>query len=161
MQVERPTKEHAWLERFVGEWAYEHEAVVEPGKPSETFRGTESVRSLGGIWIMCEGRGAMPDGTPSVTIMTLGYDPTRSRFVGTFIGTMMQQMWIYEGTLNPEGTVLTLETEGPSFSGDGTTAKYIDTIEWKSADHRMLTSSYQEATGNYRQFMTAHYRRTR
>jgi Protein of unknown function (DUF1579) len=43
------TEPHQWLQRLVGEWAYEVEAK-EPGKPPEKLEGSESVRSLGGIW---------------------------------------------------------------------------------------------------------------
>ena len=155
----KPQKEHAWLDRFVGEWSSEMEAVMEPGQPQQKFAGTESVRSLGGMWILCEGRGQMPDGAPSTTIMTLGYDPAKQRYVGTFIGTMMTHLWIYEGAIDAAGDTLVLDTEGPAFSGDGSMVKYRDTIEWKSDDHRVLTSSYQDASGTYQHFMTAHYRR--
>ena len=30
-----PQKEHHWLQRLIGEWTYEAEAVMEPGKPAE------------------------------------------------------------------------------------------------------------------------------
>ena len=155
----KPQKEHAWLDRFVGEWSYEMDAAVEPGTPQQKFTGTESVRSLGGMWILCEGRGQMPDGTPSTTIMTLGYDPAKQRYVGTFIGSMMTHLWIYQGSVNAAGNTLVLDTEGPSFAGDGSLARYQDTIEWKSNDHRVLTSTCQDGTGKYQHFMTAHYRR--
>ena len=57
-----PQKEHAWLQQLVGEWTFEVEATMEPGKPPEHFRGTERVRSLGGLWIVAEGEGEMPGG---------------------------------------------------------------------------------------------------
>ena len=52
-----PRKEHHWLERLVGEWTYESEAPMAPGQPPVKHTGTESVRSLGGVWVLCEGRG--------------------------------------------------------------------------------------------------------
>ncbi len=55
-----PQKEHEWLQRFVGEWTFEGEATMEPGKPPAKFSGTESVRSLGGFWILAEGQGEVP-----------------------------------------------------------------------------------------------------
>jgi hypothetical protein len=64
--------------------------------------------------------------------MTLGYDPQTQRFVGSFVASMMTHLWPYNGTLNAEGTVLTLDAEGPSFAGDGATAKYQDIIEFRS-----------------------------
>jgi hypothetical protein len=44
-------------------------------------------------------------------------------------------------------------------AGDGSTAKYKDTIEIKSADHRTLSSSILGSDGKWQQFMTSHYRR--
>jgi hypothetical protein len=158
---EEPQKEHQWLDKLVGEWTYEHEAALEPGKTPEKFTGKETVRSLGGLWVVCEGRGEMPGGGGSTMIMTLGYDPAKKRYVGTFIGSMMAQMWVYEGEMDQDGKVLTLDTEGPSFTAEGKTAKYKDSIELKSDDHRVLTSRFQDDDGNWHEFMTAHYRRTK
>jgi hypothetical protein len=155
-----PQKEHRWLQKLVGEWTSESEAVMEPGKPPDTCRGTESVRSLGGLWIVAEGQGEMPGGAPVTMIMTLGYDPQRQRFAGTWIGSMMTHLWVYDGSLDDGGRVLTLEAEGPSMEGDGTMAKYRDAIELESDDHRVLRSSVLGRDGVWRQFMTARFRRT-
>ncbi len=160
MQTE-PQKEHEWLQKLVGEWTSEVEASMGPDKPPETFRGTESVRSIGGLWTVGEGRGDMPGGGIMTTIMTLGYDPARKRFVGTFVGSMMTHLWIYDGELDLAGNKLTLDAEGPSFTGDGKTAKYRDAIEFKSDDHRVLTSHMLGDDGQWHGFMTAHYRRTK
>ena len=119
------------------------------------------MRSLGGLWVLCEGRGEMPGGGAATTIMTLGYDPVKKRFVGTFIASMMTHLWLYEGELDPAGNVLTLDTEGPSFTAEGKMAKYKDVIELKSDDHRVLTSSFLGDDGKWHEFMTANYRRTK
>ena len=158
-----PTKQHQWLQKLVGDWNYEHECASGPDKPPEKLTGSETVRSLGGMWVLCEGKGTMPDGAPAFTLMTLGYDPQRERFVGTWIGSMMTHMWVYEGELNAAATVLTLNTEGPAFSAEGkplgTMAKYKDVIEFKSDNHRVLTSHTLGEDGKWQQFMTADYRR--
>ncbi len=44
-----PKKEHGWLKKLIGEWTYESECAMEPGKPGENFIGSESVRSLGDL----------------------------------------------------------------------------------------------------------------
>jgi hypothetical protein len=98
-----PQPEHQWLQKLVGEWTSEMEAQMEPGKPAEKCTGVESVRSLGGLWILADGRGKMPDGSPATTLLTLGYDPQRLRFVGTLIGSMMRNHWVYEGALDAAG----------------------------------------------------------
>jgi hypothetical protein len=156
-----PQKEHAWLQKFVGEWTFEGECVMGPGQAPMKSTGTESVRSLGGLWVMGEGRGEMPGGGPTTSIITLGYDPHKQRFVGTFVASMMTYLWIYDGALDAAGKVLTLDAEGPSFSGDGQMAKYQDIIELRSDDHRVLRSQMLGDDGQWYGFMTAHYRRKR
>jgi hypothetical protein len=158
MQVE-PQNEHRWLEQLAGNWTYEHECDGEPDKPPHKVTGEEAVRSLGGVWILCEGRGEMPGGGIGITQMTLGYDPLKKRFVGTFIGSMMTHLWIYDGVLDAAGKVLTLDTEGPSFTDPTKMIKYQDLIEIKNADYRILSSQTLGEDGQWHPFMTAHYRR--
>lgn len=155
--------EHRWLERLVGEWTYEMEAAMKPGEPLTVMdRGRESVRSLEGLWVVCEGRTEMPESNGSTTtIMTLGFDPAKGRFVGSFVGSMMPSLWIYDGELDAAANLLALDSEGPSFITEGETAMYRDTIELRGDDHRVMTSSYQGEDGSWTQFMTTHYRRVK
>lgn len=156
-----PQQEHQWLQQLVGEWTFETEANMGPDKPAEKYAGTESARSLGGLWVLGEGQGATPNGGRTTTLMSLGYDPTKKRYVGTFLGSMMTHLWHYEGSLDASGKVLTLDTEGPSFTAPGATTKYQDIIEIKSPDHRTLSSQALGEDGKWHKFMTAHYRRTK
>ena len=155
-----PQKQHAWLQKLVGEWTYEGEAMAEPGKPPERFKGTESVRAIGDLWIQGESKGEM-GGDPATMIITLGYDPKKQHFVGTWVGSMMAHLWVYEGELDATGRVLTLNSEGPSFAGDGSMQKYQDIITVESDDHRILRSRAPNPDGSWNEFMTAHYRRVR
>jgi hypothetical protein len=150
-------KEHLWLQKLNGDWSFEGECLMGPDQPPAKSTGTQSVRSLGGLWSIGEGEGKMPDGNPMKSIITLGYDPDKQRFVGTFVASCMTHMWPYEGTL--DGNVLTLDSEGPSFSGDGTTAKYQDIVEIVDDDHWILRSRMPGEDGKWIEFMTAHYRR--
>jgi len=159
MMMEEPQRQRQWLQKLVGEWTFEGEATMESGKPPERFTGTESVRSLGGLWILAEGQGEMPGGGPATTIMTLGYDPKKERFVGTFIGSMMTHLWLYDGGLDAAEKVLTLNTEGPDMSAEGKMTRSKDVIEFKSDDHRVLTSYMLGDDGKWREVMRAHYRR--
>lgn len=153
----KPQDEHKWLEQLVGEWEVQMEASAGPDQPPTVHPGTDSVRSLS-VWVVCEGTMPMPDGEGR-TVMTLGYDPAKGKFVGTFIGSMMTNLWVYEGTLDASGKVLTLDADGPSFADPTKTAKYKDAIEIVSPDHRILTSRFQGDDGTWHHFMTAHYRR--
>lgn len=157
MTKAKPQKEHQWLQILVGEWTLEDEKMTE----GQGGYWIESVRSLHGVWILAEGNGEMPGGGAATTVMTLGYDPQRGRFVGTWIGSMMTHLWIYDGELDEAGKILTLNSEGPDMSpeGKGAMLKYRDVIELKSDDHRTLTSHVQGENGEWRHFMTATYRR--
>jgi Protein of unknown function (DUF1579) len=156
----KPQAEHQWLNQFLGEWSSETEYRMGADQSLSKSKGSEVVRSLGGIWIVAEGAGEMPDGEMGKTVVTLGYDPKSDRYVGTFVGGMMTHLWIYNGSLDAAGKVLTLDTEGPNFAENAMT-KYQDIIEFVSPDHRMMTSKILEENGNWLEFMTAHYLRQR
>lgn len=158
--TEDPQAEHQWLLKLVGDWTCEGEATMAPGQLPTQWKSTETVRAIGGLWIAAEGRGEMPDGSTSITVMTLGYDLKKKRYVGTFVGSMMTNQWVYEGELDAGEKVLTLDTEGPDWGAGGRTAKYKDIIEIKSADHRLLRSEMQGEDGQWSTVMTANYRRT-
>lgn len=159
MQVPEPLKEHRWLQRLVGEWTFEMEMTMGPDQPPMKSHGRETVRSLGGLWTIGEGVGEVPGGGTHQSIMTLGFDPQTKRFVGTFIASVMTHLWPYNGTLDPSEKVLTLDSEGPGFAGDGTMSKYQDIIEFVSDDHRTLSSQVLGPDGVWIPFMKAHYRR--
>jgi hypothetical protein len=152
-------KEHKWLEQLVGDWTCEMEAVMGPDQPPSKSKGTESVRSLDGAWTLGEGRAEMPGGGTATNIMTLGFDPSKGRFIGTFIASCMTHLWVYEGSLDESGKVLTLDTQGPSFTAPGKMAAYKDVIEIVDPGYRKLSSSVQMDDGSWVSFMTAHYRR--
>lgn len=159
MQTEAQN-EHLWLQQWVGEWTYEGEMNMDPGKPPERFQGSESVRSLGNLWILAAGQGEMPDGDTATTMMTLGFDPRRGRFVGTWIGSMMAYLWVYDGELDADERVLTLNAEGPDMAGQtDRTARYRDVVEVRGDFHRILTSHVLGDDGQWRRLMTADYRR--
>jgi len=157
----KPTPEHEWLHQMLGDWTYESECDMGPDQPLGNFSGSDSVRSLGGLWILCEGHGIMPDGDEGRMIITLGYDSAKKRFVGTFVGSMMANLWVYDGELDADRKVLTLTAEGPSFSGDGTLTLFHDIMKIHDADHRTLSSEVRNPDGTWTKFMTAKYTRTK
>jgi hypothetical protein len=157
----KPQQEHEWLHKLVGEWTCEGDAAMGPEQSQTQWKATEVVRSLGGLWVVAEGTSDMPGGGAAISMMTLGYDPLKKRYLGTFVASMMTHLWVYDGAVDAGGTVLTLDTEGPAMSGDGRTAKYQDVIEMKSDDERTLTSLMLGEDGKWQQVMAARYRRTK
>ena len=161
MMNPEPHAMHRWLQQLLGDWTCESLADMGPGEPPAHSRGTEQVRALGGLWVLCDGAGSMPGGGGEARmLMTLGYDPDQQAFVGTWVGSMMTHMWVYRGTLDADQKVLTLETEGPSFKADSATMRYRDVITVVSANERTLTSFGQQPDGSWKQFMQAKYTRT-
>jgi hypothetical protein len=151
-----PQDEHRWLQRLIGEWTYKGEVQGPDGQSLES-RGTERVRGVGGLWVVAEGSGEIPGGETGETMLTLGYDPQKKRFVGTWLGSMMANLWVYEGWL--AGDTLTLETEGPSMESPEKLSMYRESIELVGDDHRIFRSQVQGADGNWQEFMKTDYRR--
>lgn len=152
MQPESPQEQHRWLERLLGEWTY-----ASPSEPN--FDGTETVKPIGGLWVVGESVSKMPDGQPALMRITLGYHSGKGHFVGTWIGSMMSHMWIYKGTLDSTGQILTLECEGPDSTNPGKVAPYRDIIEFTSNDTRLLRSETPGPDGAWKEFMRLEYRR--
>lgn len=159
MQLPQPQAEHNWLQKLVGEWTYEGECSMGPDQPPSKTTGTEVVRSLGGLWVIGELNGGMPGGGLSTSLITLGFDPIKQKYVGTFVASVMTHLWPYVGTLDASGKKLSLDSEGPDFSGGPAMAKYRDVVELIDDDHRTLSSYLQDANGQWNQFMTMHFRR--
>ena len=159
MMNPEPRDEHRWLSRLVGEWAFESAPCGGAEQPETKVAGTESVQPLGELWVHGRSSSAMPGGGAAQMMITLGFDPDTKRFVGTWVGSMMTKMWVYEGELDAAGKVLTLGSTGPAFDGSGRTARYQDIITIEDADRRTLTSRVQGDDGQWTEFMKAHYRR--
>jgi len=157
MQPPAPQAEHDWLSRMVGHWTFTTECVMGPDQPPMTGEGTDTTTSLGGLWTVSEWTQPGPDGKPMSSRMTLGYDPARGKYVGSFVASCMTYHWVYEGVR--EGDVLTLDAEGPSFTDPTAKALYQDIWELTADGRRLLRSQVRNADGSWTQFMKAEYRR--
>jgi hypothetical protein len=154
-----PVKELEWLKRLLGDWISEAECHSPETGESSMVRGTEHVRQVGDLWVIAEGRGEMPGGAPMTSIMSLGFNPQTNRFVGTWLGSMMAHLWVYDGFFGDNENILNLDSEGPDFSSEGKMAKYRDSIEFKSADYRTLTAYLLGDDGQWTQLMTSNFYR--
>ena len=147
------TEGHVWLQRMVGEWTTEGEATMPDGS-KDTTTGKESVRKLGEYWVVSEATASMPgDDEEGTMIVSLGFDRHKGRFVGSWVGSMMMNLWVYDGELDADGT-LHLDTEGEDMADETKTAPYRDSIHWESDDVRTLTSHYKDEKGEWQPFMT-------
>lgn len=153
---EEPVKEHQWLRGLVGDWTFEGECIMGPDQPPNRMSGTETVRALGERWVICESTMPMADMGTATNVLSIGYDPAKGRFVGTFMSSAMNALWVYEGMLDAGGTVLTLDTEGPSMTGEGR-ARYQDIIELTASGARRFSSRIELPDGQWVTFMTSTY----
>ncbi|MDA8743700.1 DUF1579 domain-containing protein [Rubripirellula amarantea] len=153
----KPQSEHQWLDQLIGDWTFEHDCKMPDGNSSATH-GKMTCRSLGGMWLICESSGESAEGGAWSSIMTLGYDPAQHQYVGTFVGSMMANMWPYRGVLDADGKTLPLDSEGPTFDGTGT-AKYRDTIKITGKDSWLLISEMQGDDGAWITFMNGKHER--
>ena len=158
MTVAQPEEAHRWLHQLVGDWTFE-------SVNSDGHAGIERVRKLGELWVVGESEMRMPDGGTASAIITIGFDSDRKRFVGSWVGTMMTKLWVYDGELDTTARLLSLYSEGPSFDEHGnssktSTSRYRDAIELNSDGTRTFTGSVQQPDGSWSTFMTVRYRRT-
>lgn len=168
MQLPQPHENHKWLAQFVGEWDGQAEMLMAPGQPPMVSHGAVHYRMLGELWLIGDMETPMDGDAPSMdNIITLGFDPAQGKFVGSFISPMMTMMWVYNGALDSERRILTLDTVGPDMSSgcapgpdaEVKLAQYQDIIELISPDEHTLRSQVQQADGSWMQFMTCRYTR--
>lgn len=152
-----PAPEHGWLHRLVGTWSYEMEGAGPDGVMLRG-EGREVVRPLGGFWVIGEAEGSMPGCGLGRWVVTLGWDAQAARFRGSWVGSMMGHMFVYDGALSDDRRVLTLQNEGPSFTGQGT-ARYRDIVMLESDDLRLLHSEVEGEDGRWTRFVSSRFRR--
>jgi hypothetical protein len=153
-----PTEQHVWLQQLVGEWSFTCKATMQ--EQGFEMTGTESVRPVGGLWIVAEGRSTVA-GQPLQSVLSLGYQPEAKAFVGTWFDSSQSHLWSYKGALDDGKRTLTLDTEGPSFDTPGLTSRYRDAIELTDKNHKVLTSTVQQPDGSWMTFMRVEYVRTK
>ncbi|MCC9604536.1 DUF1579 domain-containing protein [Blastopirellula sp. JC732] len=158
------TKEHQWLQQMVGDWTFEAEMTGPPDEPPLKTKGKEKVRMLGENWLVAEGEGEIPcdelETRPTgYTCLTIGYSPEKQAMIGTWIGSMMNHMWVYEGSLDLEKGLLILNTSGPKCDGSEGKAQYRESLQLVSPDERLFSSAMQGDDGEWITFMKAVYKR--
>ena len=154
-----PLPQHGWLTRLLGEWRVTSECDGPPGQPPLRGTATERVRMLGSYWIIGESEGDCPGGGGIARmVVTLGADPATQRFRGSFVGSMMPWMFVYDGALDDSAMTLALDTEGPAMHGPGT-ARYRDSVTMEGDAARILTSEVLQPDGSWQRIMSGRYER--
>lgn len=157
-QLPGAEKEHQLLSKFAGEWEVQSEGTLGPGQPQMKCEGTMKGRMLGEFWIVIEVDNSMA-GTRVQAVQTIGYDSSKKKYVGTWVDSMLNYMWKYEGSVDQAGKTLTLDADGPSYLTEGKSAKFRDSYEFKSDDHIVASTSMRGEDGKWVTFMTGEMKR--
>jgi hypothetical protein len=155
------TEQHQWLQQLVGTWKVSAEMPGAPGSEPMRMESTETVRRLGELWVLKESD-AVVGGFPFRAVMTIGYEPRKQAFSGTWVDSAQPVLWVYEGELDEDERVLILDTMGPDFTEQGIGSKlvpYQDRMEFIDDDHRLLTSHRKGNDGKWQPFIEIHYHR--
>ncbi len=155
-KMPQPQKEHEWLRQLAGDWDLDIQ-ITEPNKETTKSKGSETTRLIGPFWSQSEVKGTMMD-MPFTGLMTLGYDTQQKKYVATWIDSMGDYLWKYQGSLDPSEKILTLETTGPCPMQGGKITRFKEVIEIKDKDHRTFTS-HVDFDGKFVQMLTINYTR--
>ena len=159
MEKPKATTEHEWLQQLTGEWDWVMEMPeAEPGKPPH--RGIARSRMLGEVWLISDWYDDQAEAAGPSSIQTIGFDPEKGAFVGSFISAMMARQWVYEGRLQDNRTALVLEAEGPHMQEPGKTMRYRDITHLQGNDGYTLESEYYDGS-TWQHFMRARFTRRR
>lgn len=153
MQKPEVTKEHRWLQQLVGEWTFEAKGMGSTGE------GRDKVRPLDDYWIVGEMEGAMSDGNRWRSLLTMGFDPQRKRFVGSFISEGSTWFWTYDGWLEADGRSLVMEAKGPHWEDPTQTLDYRDVHRIDGPGQRSLLSYVKKPDGDWELMLEVTYRR--
>lgn len=155
MEKPQKTAEHEWLQQLAGEWTWTmDEPAPEPGQP--VHAGIARSRMLGDFWLISDWIDDAAKSSPSV--LTIGFDPDKGAFVGSFISAMMTRMWTYDGRLEDEGKTLILEAEGPHMTDPDKTMLYRDITRIQDRDNYTIESEYYDGSA-WKNFMRARFTR--
>jgi hypothetical protein len=95
------------------------------------------------------------------SLMTIGYDAAKKKYVGTFICSAGGELWQYEGSTDPSGKKLILTTEGPNMADPQKQAKYRESLELVDTDHKVFTSEMDAGDGKWQPIVKVTYERVK
>ena len=153
-----PEKEHEFLKKFVGDWTTTSEATMAPGQEPMKCTGKITGKMLGGLWVVNETKMTVM-GEEMNALQTVGFDPAKKQYVGTWVDSALNHMWHYTGTV--EGKTLTLNAEGPNFMAGGKMTKFRDIYEFVSEDEMKVSSQMQGDDGKWITFMSGASKRVK
>jgi hypothetical protein len=155
MPMPKPGPEHEVLKNDVGTW----DATVEmmgPGAPPSISQGVETNTMVGGLWLVTDFKSEMMN-QPFQGHGVSGYDPTKQKYVGTWVDSMSTGLTLGESTYDPKTKTMTGVMEGPDMSGK--MMKMKEVTEWRDPDTRVFTMYMTGTDGKDAPAMRITYKR--
>ncbi len=116
-----------------------------PGAEPMTSTAVETNSLLGGMWLVSDFKGDF-GGVEFVGHGQFGYDPTKEKYVGTWVDNMNPHMSMMEGTWDENSQVMTMMSKSvEAQSGTEVTGKIIS--RYKGDDNRIM-EMYMEKPGS-------------
>jgi len=126
--------EHQGLAHEVGTWDADSKFWFAPDTEPITTKAVEVNKQLGTMWIISDYSSEMM-GQPFHGRGQFGYDPTKKKYVGTWIDSMSPYLAVMEGTMDEATKTLTLMSKGINpMTGKEEVSKMVSTMI--DADHK-------------------------
>jgi hypothetical protein len=106
-----PTREHQAMAREVGVWEGESSLWTAPDAEPVTSKGVETVKMIGGFWLVSDYEGEMM-GQPFRGRSQTTYDPLKKKYVATWIDSMAPILYTMEGDYDVATHTLTMMMAG-------------------------------------------------
>lgn len=147
--------EHEWLAQLAGDWSISGGGDMGPEAGGAfTMRWVASSRTYGDYWLVTE-IAADFGGVEWRGLQTIGWDPTKSAFIGTWFDTTNHFLWHYQGSLDASRKKLTMEATGPSMMDPSAMAQYRDVTEIVGPNEQRISSWTKGPDGKWMTFMEA------
>ncbi|MEM6691645.1 MAG: DUF1579 domain-containing protein [Planctomycetota bacterium] len=154
MMSSEPTEQHELLKKFVGTWKSKMGSDGPDDDSTGETIGEMKAKMLGGLWVVCEISIEMPGDETFNAVQTIGFDDKKERYVGTWVDSMTNFMWQYNGRVSKDGKRLVLTAKGPDFTSEGETATFRDSFVFKSSDTILTKSEIKNKDGEWKNLMT-------
>lgn len=107
----QPTPEHKAMAREAGNWKAVSKLWLTPETEPMISEASESNALLGELWLLSEYEGNVM-GMPFKGMGTMGYDPVKKKYVGTWVDTINPHLQTMEGEYDVATHTLTMYSTG-------------------------------------------------
>lgn len=110
-QLPTPSDEHKLLQESVGKWNVKCTYYMDPSQPPMECDATETIESVGPFYTASRFESRFGE-MPFLGSATLGYDPHKEKWVGTWISNMGPEFYYFEGDYDADAKRLEMKGEG-------------------------------------------------